>query len=213
MALNDGAEGDDSGAGTGEPTVFVDKDGTLVVDQPYNVDPARMCFTAGALDGLRLLHAHGFRIVVITNQPGLALGHFDLQALLRLRQALARRLARAGVPLTGFHACPHAPGPMAEPVCGCRKPAPGLLHQAARAHGLDLARSWMVGDILDDVEAGQRAGCRTVLLDVGHETLWQGGPWRTPHARATNLYDAARHILTAPAAAARPATPPALAAR
>lgn len=204
MALNDGG---------GDPAVFVDKDGTLVEDQPYNVDPARMCFTAGALDGLRLLHAQGFRIVVVTNQPGVALGYFDLNALLRLRQALARRLARAGVPLTGFYACPHAPGTAAEPACSCRKPAPGLFHQAARAHGLDLARSWMVGDILDDVEAGQRAGCRSVLLDVGNETVWKSGPWRTPHARAANLHEAARHIIRAPALADPPAMPPELAAR
>lgn len=204
MALNEGG---------GEPTVFVDKDGTLVEDRPYNADPARMSFTTGALDGLRLLHAHGFRIVVVTNQPGVALGYFDLQALLRLRQALARRLARAGVPLTGFYACPHAPATPDGPACHCRKPAPGLLQQAARVHGLDLARSWMVGDILDDVEAGQRAGCRSVLLDVGNETLWQEGPWRTPHLRATDLHDAARQILRAPAAADVAATPPALAAR
>lgn len=197
----------------GDPAVFVDKDGTLVEDRPYNVDPARMSFTAGALDGLRMLHAHGFRIVVVTNQPGVALGYFDLDALLRLRQALARRLARAGVPLTGFYACPHAPDPAAGPACGCRKPAPGLLQQAARAHGLDLARSWMVGDILDDVEAGQRAGCRSVLLDVGNETLWQDGPWRTPHVRATDLHDAARQIVRASATAAPAATPPELAAR
>lgn len=199
--------------GIGEPAVFVDKDGTLVEDRPYNVDPARMRFTAGALDGLRLLHAHGFRIVVVTNQPGVALGYFGLDALLRLRQALARRLARAGVPLAGFYACPHAPGPAAGPPCACRKPAPGLLQQAARAHGLDLARSWMVGDILDDVEAGQRAGCRSVLLDVGNETLWQHGPWRTPHVRAMNLHDAALQIVSAAEPAARMAMPPALAAR
>jgi histidinol-phosphate phosphatase family protein len=177
----------------GAPAVFVDKDGTLVEDLPYNVDPARMRFTARALPALRLLSGQGYQIIVVTNQPGVALGYFGLDALHRLRRALARRLDRAGVPLAGFYACPHAPGP--EPRCGCRKPAPGLLQLAARTHGLDLARSWMVGDILDDVEAGRRAGCRTVLLDVGNETVWRPGPMRMPHGRADDLHAAAEFIL------------------
>lgn len=184
----------------GQRAVFVDKDGTLVEDVPYNVDPALLRFTPGALQGLRLLHAGGYRIVVVTNQPGVALGYFDLAALQRLRTALSQRLALAGVPLAGFHACPHASGRV--PACGCRKPAPGLLLQAARAHGLDLSQSWMVGDILDDVEAGRRAGCRTVLLDVGHETVWQAGALRVPHGRATDLYQAARLVLAGAAAVA-----------
>ena len=64
----------------------------------------------------------------------------------------------------------------------------------ARNLNLDLSQSWMVGDILDDVEAGRRAGCRSVLLDVGNETVWRGGPLRTPHLRAADLLDAARQI-------------------
>ena len=91
--------------------------------------------------------------------------------------------------------------------CLCRKPAPGLLHQAARTRNLDLARSWMVGDILDDVEAGRRAGCRSVLLDVGHETVWRLSPLRTPHFRAGDLLEAARHIVAAPAGSASPLPP------
>jgi histidinol-phosphate phosphatase family protein len=197
----------------GAPAVFVDKDGTLVEDLPYNVDPTRMCFTARALPALRLLSARGFQIVVVTNQPGVALGYFSLDALHRLRRALARRLARAGVPLAGFYACPHEPAPGPEPLCGCRKPAPGLLQLAARTHGLDLAQSWMVGDILDDVEAGRRAGCRTVLLDVGHETVWRPGPLRVPHGRAHDLHAAAEFILAHRQEAAFPEAAPAPALR
>lgn len=178
--------------------VFVDKDGTLVHDVPYNVDPALLRFTPGALTGLQLLTAAGYDIVVITNQPGIAQGRFDAAALARLQQALTTLLRRAGVPLAGFYACPHAPAADAAgaaPGCGCRKPAPGLLRQAADALGLDLGASWMVGDILDDVEAGHRAGCRSVLLDVGNETLWQMSLLRTPELRVANLLEAARQIL------------------
>ena len=70
-----------------------------------------------------------------------------------------------------------------------------MILEAARDHDINLGRSWFVGDILDDVEAGRRAGCRTVLLDVGNETLWQLGAWREPHHRCTDLLQAAQRIL------------------
>jgi histidinol phosphatase-like enzyme len=81
------------------------------------------------------------------------------------------------------------------PACACRKPAPGLLRQAAAEHGIDLAQSWMVGDILDDIEAGRRAGCRTVLLDVGNETVWHRTPLREPHHLCADLLAAAQTIV------------------
>jgi histidinol-phosphate phosphatase family protein len=174
------------------PAVFLDKDGTLVQDVPYSADPARLRFTPRALPALRRLRDAGYALVVVSNQPGLALGRFSAAEFDVLRAALQDKLWReGGVALDGFYVCPHAP----EAGCDCRKPAPGLLLRAAAALGLDPARSWMVGDILNDVEAGRRAGCRTVLLDVGHETLWQFTPRRRPHHRAKDLLDAARFIL------------------
>ncbi|HUG25284.1 D-glycero-alpha-D-manno-heptose-1,7-bisphosphate 7-phosphatase [Piscinibacter sp.] len=176
--------------------VFIDKDGTLVENVPYNVDPALLRFTPHAMDGLRLLAQQGYKLIVVTNQPGLAYGRFTRAALRQLHTALAGMMARDGVPLTDFFACPHAPGPAGRvPGCLCRKPAPGLLRQAARVHAIDLQRSWMIGDVLDDVEAGRRAGSRTVLLDVGTETVWRMSPLRTPHHRAANLLEAAQTIL------------------
>jgi len=175
--------------------VFIDKDGTLVHDVPYNADPALSRFTPHAMKALRLLHERGFALVVVTNQPGLGTGRFALDAFINLRDDIERRVrAEASVALTGFYFCPHAPGPLGEPLCACRKPEPGLLTRAAEEHGLDLARSWMVGDILNDVEAGRRAGCRAVLLDVGNETEWKMSPLRCPHARCVHLLDAARYI-------------------
>jgi histidinol-phosphate phosphatase family protein len=180
--------------------VFLDKDGTLVENVPYNVDPARLRFTPRAPEALRLLAAHGYRLIVVTNQPGIALGRFDAAALTRLHAALATLVAGSGATLAGFYACPHAPATSSmRPSCACRKPAPGLLRRAAREHGLDLGECWMVGDILDDVEAGRRAGCRTVLMDVGNETLWQWSRWREPDFRAADLLEAARMIVAAPA--------------
>jgi histidinol-phosphate phosphatase family protein len=183
--------------------VFLDKDGTLVVDVPYNVDPACLRFTPRALEGLQALDQAGYALVVVTNQAGLAAARFSRAQFAQLQRALEQRLKdEAGIALAGFYTCPHAPGPSPALGCLCRKPAPGLLRQAARALGLQLGRSWMVGDILDDIEAGHRAGCRTVLLDVGHETVWRRSPLREPDHRAADLLEAARAIRAHDAAAA-----------
>jgi len=185
----------DAPAAPEQRAVFIDKDGTLVDDVPYNVDPALVRFTPHAIEALHLLASRGYALIVVTNQPGIALHLFDRAALSRLEQALTRMLAAEGVQLQGFYACPHSAPAGRVANCLCRKPAPGLLHQAARAHRLNLQESWMVGDILDDVEAGRRAGCRSVLLDVGHETEWRLSPLRTPHHRAADLLAAALHIV------------------
>jgi histidinol-phosphate phosphatase family protein len=167
--------------------VFLDKDGTLVEDVPYNVDPARVVAAPHAAAALASLSRAGYRLIVVSNQPGVAYGRFPEAGL----EALYRHL-RALIPaLEAFYYCPHAP----EEGCACRKPACGLLLRAAYRHGIDLARSWMVGDILDDVEAGRRAGCRTVLLDNGNETEWRRGALREPHFVARDLREAAAAIL------------------
>lgn len=186
----------------GERAVFVDKDGTLVEDLPYNVDPSCIKFTNGAADALRLLADRGFRIFVISNQPGVALGRFSEDALSAVERHISAALRGNGVTLEGFYYCPHLPnGAIARyaVVCSCRKPGSGLLVRAARDHGLELARCWMVGDILDDIEAGRRARCRTILIDNGNETEWDLRGERRPEAVAHNLFAAAQIILASAA--------------
>jgi D-glycero-D-manno-heptose 1,7-bisphosphate phosphatase len=178
------------------PAVFIDKDGTLVHNVPYNVDPARLSFMPGAPEALAALAAAGFALVVVTNQSGLAEGRFSATAFARLRAALRQRLREAaGVELTGFLHCPHAPDAQGRPACLCRKPLPGMLLRAARSHGLELAASWIVGDTLDDIEAGQRCGCRGLLLDTGGETVWKRSPLRVPHQVLASWLDVAELIL------------------
>ena len=166
--------------------VFVDKDGTLVENVPYNVDPKLIELTPGAALGIRRLKAAGFSIIVVSNQPGVGLGLFPEVAL----HAVEARLKKL-VPIDGFYYCPHRP----EAGCACRKPAPGMLIRAAHEYGLHLSECWMVGDILDDIEAGRRAGCRTVLVDNGNETEWELTAERVPHYVAPNLARAAELIL------------------
>jgi D-glycero-D-manno-heptose 1,7-bisphosphate phosphatase len=177
------------------PAVFIDKDGTLIADVAYNVDPHRIALSEGAGPALRSLQALGFELIVVTNQPGVGEGRFPASALAPVRGHIESLLAEHGVRLRDFCFCPHAAD--ARPACRCRKPAPGLLTQAAREHGLDLAESWMVGDILNDVEAGRRAGCRTVLVDCGNETEWLLSQSRMPHFVASDLRGAATVIAAA----------------
>jgi histidinol phosphatase-like enzyme len=98
----------------------------------------------------------------------------------------------------GFYWCPHDPAgnvPRYATECTCRKPMPGLLLKAAQEHGIDSSRSWMIGDILNDVEAGRRAGCRTALIDNGNETEWQWSALRSPDVLAGSFLAAARAIV------------------
>ena len=180
------------------PAVFLDKDGTVIENVPYNVDPEKIRLVATAAAGLTALSGAGYQLVIISNQSGVARGLFAEEALSNVKERVEKLLAEVGVPLAGFYYCPHHPqGSVASytTVCDCRKPAPGMLMRAARELNLDLARSWMVGDLLDDMEAGHGAGCRTVLIDSSHEEEWKLSVQRQPDFKAADLGEAARMIL------------------
>jgi D-glycero-D-manno-heptose 1,7-bisphosphate phosphatase len=189
------------------PAIFLDKDGTLLVDVPYNVDPAQMRLGDGVAAGVRRLYEAGFALVVVTNQSGVARGYFAESAIAPVEQRLRQLL---GVPLAGFYYCPHHPAGTVAGYgvrCDCRKPEPGMLRRAATELNLDLERSWLVGDILNDVEAGRRAGCRTVLLDNSNETEWILTPGRVPH-QTVATFDQAADVILQHCSSAIPCTPP-----
>ena len=182
------------------PAVFLDKDGTLVENVPYNVDPRLMRLTRRAAAGLRRLAEAGYRLVVVTNQSGVGRGLFAETALSAVQRRLDELILECGAVMAGFYYCPHHPEAVVEAYrgeCECRKPSPGMLLRAARELHLDLERSWLVGDILDDISAGRRALCRTVLLDNGHETEWNLSAERRPDFYACDLAEAANCILAA----------------
>lgn len=181
---------------------FLDKDGTLVENVPYNVEPGRITLAPGAA-ALTMLRDAGFRFAVISNQSGVALGRFPESALDAVEECLCRLLDGIGIPLEDFLYCPHHPEGVRAGYaqqCSCRKPEPGLLLVAEESLGADLGRSWMIGDTLDDIEAGHRAGCRTALIDNGGETEWVLTPERRPDVTARDLAEATRRILAVEAA-------------
>jgi D-glycero-D-manno-heptose 1,7-bisphosphate phosphatase len=181
---------------SGEGIVFVDKDGTLIEDLPYNVDPRRIRFAPGARRGVRLLAANGWRMAVVTNQSGVARGFATLDQVLALGPFLREQLAEEGAVLAGFYACPHLPDGVNAfaRACSCRKPAHGLIARAATELDVDCSASWFVGDTWMDVAAGKAAGCRTIV--VGPE--WRtAGAWpeaRRPDAAVPDLLAAAEMI-------------------
>ncbi len=154
--------------------LFLDRDGTLVYPRHYPSRPEQLVLYEGIGPELQALQAAGFSIVIITNQAGLARGLFTEADLDLMHGYLRSELAALGVRIDGIYFCPHHPEgqvPELTKVCDCRKPRPGMLRQAAEDLHLDLQQSWFLGDILDDVEAGHRAGCRSILVDQGTEKL------------------------------------------
>ena len=185
--------------------IFLDKDGTVVEDVPYNCDVRLIRLMPGVPEGLRRLQGAGYALIVVSNQAGVARGLFSTAALGQVEMKLGALLEGEGVRLDRFYYCPHHPEgrvAMYATVCDCRKPSPGLLIQAASDYAIDLGTSWMIGDILHDVEAGRRAGCRTVLIDNGHETEWHLGAYRCPDAIAADVAGAADIILALESGAA-----------
>ncbi len=177
-------------AGRGRPAVFLDRDGVLnrvLIRDGMPFGPmkfAEFVLVENAAADVRRLKAAGFAVFVATNQPELARGRLAPEAL----EAMHAKL-RAEVPVDAIYVCPHDDADR----CACRKPAPGLLLSAAREHGIDLGRSFMVGDRWRDVEAGRAAGCRTVLVEMGYRETLKAPP---DHV-AAGLHDAVDWILSA----------------
>jgi D-glycero-D-manno-heptose 1,7-bisphosphate phosphatase len=154
--------------------VFIDKDGTLIHDVPYNVNPDLITLSEGAGEALRRFKAAGYLLVVISNQAGIAKGLFEEAALEGVQRRLGDLLSAYGIALNGFYYCPHyAQGTVARyaRACNCRKPKPGMLLAAAHDLNIDLEQSWMIGDIAADSEAGRRAGCRTILIEKPYDPI------------------------------------------
>ena len=153
------------------PAAFIDRDGVLNVDHGYVFRVQDFQWLPGAIDALGQLQRAGYALVVITNQSGVARGLYTLDDVERLHVHLRAELQAHGVQLTGIYACPHHPDGVVHEYrlnCACRKPLPGMIEQAARDHGLDLAASCLFGDKASDIEAGRRAGVgRCWLIGTG----------------------------------------------
>ncbi len=146
--------------------VFLDRDGTLIEGEGYLGDPAGVRAIPNVGEALRTLGERGWLRLVVTNQSGVARGYFGADDY----AAVTRAVDAAVGPLDGYYACFHLPEGSVAPwncVCTCRKPLPGLIEQAAREHGVDLAASVLIGDDVRDLEAARAAGVEPVLVRTG----------------------------------------------
>ena len=181
--------------------VFLDRDGTICEEVGYLDAVEQMKLIPHSGKAVRLLNQRGFKVVVITNQAGVAKGYFPESVLKGLHDEMARQLREEGAHLDGIYYCPHHPTDGLDPylrACGCRKPATGLLQQAAADLALDLSSAYMIGDHFSDVECGQRIGAETVLLLTGHgrEALAKREHWpRPPSHIAADLYEAVQWLM------------------
>lgn len=175
--------------------VFLDKDGTLIPDIPYNVNTSLIHLSENCISGLKALQEMGYIFVVITNQSGIASGFFNHDAVQAVSLKLKMLFAENGLELAGFYYCPHKAGTSEADSCTCRKPLPGLFYNAAEELDIDLSSSWMIGDILHDIEAGHRAGCKSILINNGNETEWKRSHLRIPQAFVPHIDAAAAYII------------------
>lgn len=154
-----------------KPAAFVDRDGTIIIDKHFLSDPNQVEFEKGAIEGLQILDQLGFRIVIISNQSGVARGYFDTETVDRVNGRLLEMCTSEGIEVAGVYFCPHYPeGKVREHsmVCDCRKPAPAMVEQAAIELDIDLRRSVIIGDKMDDINLGLVTGCRSFLVRTGH---------------------------------------------
>lgn len=182
-------------------SLFLDRDGTICEEVGYLSSPEQIRLLPGAADAIRLANSRGIKAVVITNQSGIARGYFTEEKLREIHQELHRQLEAERAFLDQIYFCPHHPTEGKDPYrrsCDCRKPASGMILRAASEIGIDLERSYCVGDRYADIECGIRVGTKGVLVLTGYGTEeWASGhgtQWRRPSFVAAGLREAAEWI-------------------
>lgn len=140
--------------------VFIDRDGTIARDVPYCSRPEDFELLPNVAEGIRLFNKHGFKVVVVTNQSGIARGYFTEETLAKIHDKMRKELARYGAHIDAIYYCPHHP----DNNCECRKPKPKMLLQAASDLDINLGQSYVIGDNSMDIEMGKNVGCKTILI-------------------------------------------------
>lgn len=174
------------------PAVFIDRDGTLNVEKKYLHRFEDWEWIPGAIEAVRKFNTAGFLVIVVSNQAGVARGLYSESDVVSLHARVDEELDKAGARIDAYYFCPHHPEYAEGNECACRKPLPGMLVQAREELNIDFARSWMIGDKLIDIQAGQAAGIRSILVATGYgasevNQLPQGVPFVEDLLAASDL--------------------------
>lgn len=151
--------------------VFLDRDGVINEEVNYLYKPKDLVFIPSAIEAIKILNNKNLLAIVVTNQAGIARGYFSENDVDFLHQYIQNQLSSYSTHIDSFYYCPHHPSEGLEHYllnCCCRKPEPGMLHQAEIDFGIDLKQSYLIGDKYSDISAGQRVGCKTILVKTGH---------------------------------------------
>jgi D-glycero-D-manno-heptose 1,7-bisphosphate phosphatase len=173
------------------PPVFLDRDGTLIVEKEYLRDPEQVSLERGVIDGLAILQEHGHPLIVLSNQSGVGRGMFTEGDVQRVNERIVDMLRRGGIEILAWYMCPHLP----QTGCDCRKPSPGMALAAAREWNIDLIGSYVVGDKKSDLELADAIGGTGILVTTGHGR--DAAEWARAQARPVfdGLRDAAQYIV------------------
>jgi D-glycero-D-manno-heptose 1,7-bisphosphate phosphatase len=180
--------------------VFIDRDGVINKEVHYLHDPDEFHLLPRVIPALKRLNEKGIKVIVVTNQSGIARGYYGLKDLEAVNRRMMEELEGAGVWIDKIYHCPHHPNGRVKKyrkVCNCRKPEPGMLLRASAELGVVLNRSYIIGDKRSDLEAGWRVGCRSILVLTGYgkETLLGVKDDPFPDLVAEDLFKAVEWIL------------------
>ena len=172
----------------GNRAVFLDRDGTMAKDVHYCSGPEDFELFPNTAKAIKLLNEHGFKVIVITNQSGIARGYFTEETLAKIHEKMKGELAKEGAWVDAIYYCPHHP----DDNCDCRKPKPKLVLQAVRDFDIDLKCSFVIGDLQMDIDLGKAVGCKSIL--IGNPPLMDEVKIK-PNFAASDLPEAVQTIL------------------
>ncbi len=173
--------------------IFLDRDGVINVEVGYLSNPDDFEIIEGSIEALKILNKKGFFLIVITNQAGIARGYYTEKILNTIHNKMKSILKAHNVTLTDIYFCPHHPEFTG--YCACRKPNPGMILEAKKKYNIDLDKSYIVGDTLNDIQTGIAAKCKTILVLTGYgkEEQKKIGSVK-PNMIFKNLFEFAKHI-------------------
>ena len=171
--------------------LFLDRDGTIIIDTDYPTDPKKVAFVPGTIEALRKIQKE-YVLIVISNQSGVGRGLITKEQFNSVHEQFVKILKSVNIEVAGIYYCPHAP----EEMCDCRKPSPKMILDAAERHDIDLPSSYMIGDKMSDVIAGSRAGCKTILITPKNRVQSGKSEENYVGLTATDLNEAINQIIT-----------------